>query len=207
MDNNEIKRLLKLSAYEDELYSNGYKLIAGIDEVGRGSLAGPLVAAAVILDRKQFILENLDDSKKIGKITRECLFGKIKKSCICWSAVKISPRIIDEININNANILAFKKAIKKLRKKPDIILSDFLEADLGIELIPITNGDKLSVSIAAASILAKVIRDKIMVNLGKYFPEYGFEYNKGYGTKKHLLSLQKYGPSNIHRLSYTGVLN
>ncbi len=207
MESKEIKRLLKLCAYEDELYSNGYRLIAGVDEVGRGSLAGPLVAAAVILDRKKFIIENLDDSKKIDGITRRELYKKIIKSCICWSVVEISPEVIDEVNVNNANILGFKKAVSKLKRKPDIILSDFLEVDLGIELIPVTNGDQISISIAAASIIAKVIRDKMMVNLGKYFPEYGFKCNKGYGTKRHLLALQKYGPSKIHRLSYTGVLS
>jgi ribonuclease HII len=207
MDFGEVKRLINLSVYEDQLYTSGYRYIAGLDEVGRGSLAGPLVAAAVILDRKRMFIQKINDSKKIDAATRKSLFKTIVKSCVCWSVAEVSPREIDDINIANANLLVFKKAVEGLKVKPDIILADFLDVDTGIELIPLIKGEDLSISIAAASIVAKVTRDRIMVELSKYYPEYGFCYNKGYATKKHLLYLQKYGPCEIHRLSYTGVLS
>ncbi|MGM0364963.1 MAG: ribonuclease HII [Actinomycetota bacterium] len=206
MDFKEVKRLQNICVYEDELYCSGYRYIAGLDEVGRGSLAGPLVAAAVILDRKKLI-EKIDDSKKMDATTRKRVYGKIVKSCISWSIAEVSAREIDDINIANANVLAFKKAVSKLGIKPEIVLADSLEADIGVETIPLVKGESLSVSIAAASIVAKVTRDNMMIGLGESYPEYGFGYNKGYATKKHLLSLQKYGPCDIHRLSYTGVLN
>jgi len=207
MDFGEIKRLLNLCVFEDYLYACGYRYVAGLDEVGRGSLAGPLVAAAVILDRKKLFIEKINDSKKMDAAARKKVFKSIINSCVCWSVAEVSPRKIDDININNANLLAFKKAVTGLGIKPDIILADFFKVDTGIEMIPLTGGEALSISIAAASIVAKVTRDNIMVGLGSYYPEYGFSYNKGYATKKHLLCLQKYGPCEIHRLSFTGVLS
>lgn len=203
----EVKRLISLSMYEDDLFLNGYRRIAGVDEVGRGSLAGPLVAAAVILDRKNLMIENLNDSKKLSKEKREYIFKKIMESCVCWSVAKVSPQKIDELSVGNANILAIEKAVKKLKIEPDVVLIDYISIDLNVETQPIINGDELSVSIAAASIVAKVIRDRIMIKLSKYYPEYGFECNKGYGTKDHLKSLRKYGPSVVHRVSFKGVLN
>jgi len=203
----EIERLKRLYVYEDNLILNGYKKIAGVDEVGRGPLAGPIVAAAVILDRKKILIENLNDSKKISGKNRELIFREILKSCITWSIAKIPPRVIDDISINKANILVIKEAIQKLKIKPDIVISDAIDIKMDIKVIPIINGDEKSASIAAASIIAKVIRDKIMMNLSRDYPEYSFEYNKGYGTKEHLKNLQKYGPSKMHRMSFRGVLN
>jgi len=202
----EIKRLINLCKYEDDLFLSGYRSIAGVDEVGRGSLAGPLMAAAVILDRENLMIEGLNDSKKVSIKKRECIYKKIINSCVSWSVAKVSSRKIDEISINNANILAVKKAANKLKVKPDAVLVDYICVDLDAEVLPIVNGDELSVSIAAASIIAKVTRDKIMVELSKYYPEYGFERNKGYGTKEHLEALRIYGPSAVHRLSFNGVV-
>src|SRR4030042_1486354 len=144
MELRETKRLLDLCRYENDLHIEGYEKIAGVDESGRGSLAGPLVAAAVILDKRKVMIEDI---------------------------------------------------------------ADFISTDLGARYLRIVNGDRLIVSIAAASIVAKVIRDQIMLKLSRYYPEYGFEHNKGYGTRKHLMSLQKYGPTAIHRVSFRGVLS
>ena len=207
MEFKEIKRLINLCRYEDELYIAGYEKVAGVDEVGRGSLAGPLVAAAVILDKKKMIIEDINDSKRLSEDKRKYIFKKVIKSCLCWSVVKIPPDEIDRISITKANAIAFQRAVSSLRIKPDIILSDFISTDLGIGYLPLVNGDRLSVSVAAASIIAKVIRDGIMIKLSRYYPEYGFEHNKGYGTRKHLKSLQKYGPTLIHRVSFRGVLS
>lgn len=206
----EVKRLINLSAYEDELYGCGFEKIAGVDEVGRGSLAGPIVAAAVIFERKNLFIEGLNDSKKIPGLTREKLFRKIISGCRCWSVAKVSSGVIDRISLGNANILVIKKAISRLRMKPDIVITDAIDLKLeklNIKVLPIINGDQLSASIAAASIIAKVIRDKLMIKLSRYYPEFGFHENKGYGTKKHILNLQKYGPCDVHRISFRNVLN
>jgi ribonuclease HII len=207
MELKEVRRLINLCRYEDDLYIAGYRRIAGVDEVGRGSLAGPLVAAAVILDRKKLIIENIDDSKKIAADRRIHIFKKIIKSCLCWSVARISPDEIDRLSMARANIIAFKRAVRGLKKKPDIILADFIGEDLGDKFLPIVKGDQISISIAAASIIAKVIRDQLMLKLSKLYPEYGFEHNKGYGTPQHLKALQKFGPTIIHRSSFRGVLS
>lgn len=207
MELKEVQRLMKLCRYEDDLYIAGYRAVAGVDEVGRGSLAGPLVAAAVIMDRKKMMIEDIDDSKKINEHRREHIFKKIIKSCLCWSVARISPDKIDKFTLSKANIIVLKKAVCGLKKKPDIVLSDFIGGDLGHRYLPMVKGDQLSISIAAASIIAKVVRDRIMLKLSKYYPEYGFEHNKGYGTPEHLKSLQKYGPTLIHRASFRGVLS
>ena len=214
MNFSEIKRIMSLCCYEDELYSIGYNNIAGVDEVGRGSLAGPMVAAAVILDRENIMLEGIDDSKKITARLRQKLFNKIIASCKCWSIAKISPAEIDRENITELNIKAFDLAIARLKIKPDIAISDFVNIDSSrlsllssTGFIPITGGDESSISIAAASILAKVTRDRLMKRFANSYPQYGFEKNKGYGTRKHLLSIKKHGPTNIHRTSFKGVIS
>ena len=216
MEFEEIKRILGLCCFEDDLSIMGYRLVAGIDEVGRGSLAGPLVAAAVILDRKKILFEGIDDSKKISEARRENLYDLITDNCICWAVSEVEPSEIDKHNLTKANIMAFERAIWKLKIRPDIILADHVNekgassggsGEYPAECLSIIRGDQQSVSIAAASIVAKVTRDRIMKNMAALFPEYGFENNKGYGTRRHLLSLQKYGPTNIHRVSFRGVLN
>lgn len=207
MEFKEIKRLVNLRRYEDDLYIAGYEKIAGVDEVGRGSLAGPLVAAAVILDKRKLIIEDINDSKKLTAEKRKYIFKRVIKSCLCWSVAKIPPDEIDRLSITRANAIAFKKAINSLKIKPDIILSDYISMNLGIKYLPIIKGDRVSISVAAASIIAKVVRDQIMFKFSRYYPEYEFEHNKGYGTVKHLKSLQKYGPTLIHRASFRGVLS
>lgn len=216
MEFEEIKRILGLCCFEDDLSIAGYRRVAGIDEVGRGSLAGPLVAAAVILDKKKFLFEGIDDSKKISEARREYLYDLITDNCICWAVSEVEPSEIDKYNLTRANIMAFERALWKLRIRPDIILADHVNVkrtssgssgEYPAECLSIIRGDQKSVSIAAASIVAKVTRDRIMKNMSSLFPEYGFEKNKGYGTRKHLLSLQEHGPTNIHRLSFKGVLN
>ena len=207
MELRETKRLLDLCRYENDLHIEGYEKIAGVDESGRGSLAGPLVAAAVILDKGKLMIEDIDDSKRLTESKRKSIFKKVIRSCLCWSVVKIPPERIDCLSITKANEIAFRKAVNSLKIKPDIILADFISTDLGARYLRIVNGDRLIVSIAAASIVAKVIRDQIMLKLSRYYPEYGFEHNKGYGTRKHLMSLQKYGPTAIHRVSFRGVLS
>ncbi len=190
----------------------GYDLIAGVDEVGKGSLAGPMVAAAVILDRKKLLIEKINDSKKLSPAEREQLFEKITDSCISWSIAEISPEDIDKYKVTVANIMVFDMAATGLKVKPDIIISDFINISSEIlasssktGFLPILKGDQRSISIAAASIIAKVTRDRMMKKIATSFPGYGFDHNMGYGTREHLSSIKKYGPTSVHRMSFRGV--
>ncbi|MCL5772373.1 MAG: ribonuclease HII [Actinobacteria bacterium] len=203
----ESNRLINLCEYEDNLYLQGYELIAGVDEAGRGALAGPIVAAAVILKRKNIFIEGIKDSKKINYKKRKDLFKIIIDSCICYSIAKVCSKKIDEISLGRANIFVFEKAIENLKFTPQVVITDALQINSKIPVLPIINGDELSISIAAASIIAKVTRDEIMEKFGEIYPNYGFIENKGYGTKNHFKSIEKYGPCPIHRLSFKGVLN
>ena len=192
----------KLIAFE-----NNFSLpIAGIDEVGRGPLAGPVIAAAVILDRKN-IPEGINDSKKIPKAKRILLAEKIKENSI-YAYGAASEIEIDEINILQASLLAMKRASDRLSVVPKTTLIDGnFKPDIKNYTISIIKGDSKSVSIAAASILAKVYRDEIMLKYSKQFPEYGFQTNSGYGTKEHLSALKNYGITPIHRKSFKPVHN
>ena len=192
----------KLIAFE-----NNFSLpIAGIDEVGRGPLAGPVIAAAVILDRKN-IPEGINDSKKIPKAKRILLAEKIKENSI-YAYGAASEIEIDEINILQASLLAMKRASDRLSVFPKTTLIDGnFKPDIKNNTISIIKGDSKSVSIAAASILAKVYRDEIMLKYSKQFPEYGFQTNSGYGTKEHLSALKNYGITPIHRKSFKPVHN
>ena len=192
----------KLIAFE-----NNFSLpIAGIDEVGRGPLAGPVIAAAVILDRKN-IPEGINDSKKITKAKRILLAEKIKENSI-YAYGAASEIEIDEINILQASLLAMKRASDRLSVVPRTTLIDGnFKPDIKNNTISIIKGDSKSVSIAAASILAKVYRDEIMLKYSKQFPEYGFQTNSGYGTKEHLSALKNYGITPIHRKSFKPVHN
>ncbi len=201
-----MQRLAALSVFEIEAYKHGYNLIAGIDEAGRGPLAGPVVASAVILP-KGICIPSIDDSKKLSAKKREQLFGVILKEAVGIGIGIVDEKIIDEINILQAAIMAMKIAVEKLSIMPGFILSDAVSlADLNIPQKAIVKGDSKSISIAAASIIAKVTRDRLMHEYHKKYPNYNFHSNKGYGTAEHLEMLRKHGPCEIHRRTFKGVV-
>ncbi len=188
--------------FENEAYSNGYTCICGIDEAGRGPLAGPVFAAAVVL-RKGQIIDGVNDSKKLSEKKREILFDKIKEEAWCYSIASVDEKTIDEINILNATFLAMQKAVEGLKINPDYAMVDGNKTpDLDITSEAVVKGDANSVSIAAASILAKVSRDRYMLEMAEKYPEYQFEKHKGYGTKLHYQMLDEFGPSEIHRQTF-----
>lgn len=190
--------------YETELYHQGYVSICGVDEAGRGPLAGPVCAAAVIFP-KGLVVEGIDDSKKLTEKKREKLFDIIKEKSTAYSIAWASVDEIEEMNILNATMLAMKRAIKDLKVKADFAMIDGNKTpNIQIPSAAIIKGDALSQSIGAASILAKVSRDRLMIDMANKYPEYGFEKHKGYGTKLHCDMLLKYGPCEIHRMSFLG---
>ena len=187
---------------ENSLYAEGYKAICGVDEAGRGPLAGPVCAAAVILP-KGLELPGLNDSKKLTDKKRRELFPIIKEQAIAYGIGLASHEEIDEINILQATYLAMERAIAQLVGKADFALIDGNRAkDFGLPVRTVVKGDSLSASIAAASILAKVTRDDLMLEMAEKYPEYGFEVHKGYGTKAHYEALRNHGHSPIHRMSF-----
>lgn len=190
--------------YEKELYKENVTLIAGVDEVGRGPLVGPVVAAAVILP-KNYQLEGLTDSKKLSEKKRDYFYDIIKRDAISIGIGEVSPKEIDEINIYEASRKAMIKAINNLNVKPKHILSDAMPLNLDIPTTPIIHGDLLSINISAASIIAKVTRDRLMYELDIKYPQYGFKKHKGYPTKMHLEALKKYGPLKNYRFTYKPV--
>ena len=194
-------RLEAMLRYEKELYVQGIKLIAGVDEVGRGPLAGPVVAAAVILPQNCKI-KGLNDSKKIPKKKHEDIFQAVKEKALAIGIGIMDNHVIDQVNIYEATKLAMKEAIAQLQLKPEHLLVDAMELDLPISQTSIVKGDANSLSIAAASIVAKVTRDKIMANYDQEFPGYDFSQNAGYGTAKHLEGIAKLGITPIHRTSF-----
>ena len=205
-----IKRTKELRRPEIELMDKGYSLIAGVDEVGRGPLAGPVVAAACIFDRDVDIV-GIDDSKKISEKKREQLFDEIKDKALAYGIGEASCEVIDEINILEATKLAMKKAIEeadkmlesKGRDRIQIVIFDAVKInDLKKEQMSVIKGDQTYFSVAAASILAKVTRDNLMKEYDKVYPEYGFASNKGYGTKAHYEGIKKAGITEIHRKSF-----
>lgn len=187
--------------YEKELYNDGYTLIAGVDEVGRGPLVGPVVAAAVILP-KNYKLEGLTDSKKLSEAKRNYFDEIIKRDAISYGIGVIDNNIIDEVNIYEATKLAMKQAISNLKIKPDYVLTDAMKLDIDIDFKPLIKGDLRSLSISAASVIAKVYRDNLMYLLDKKYPYYNFKNNKGYPTKDHIEAIKKYGIIKEHRISY-----
>lgn len=204
----ELNRILEMSKYEAELRKIGHKYIAGVDEAGRGPLAGPVVAAACILPEK-FLLKGLNDSKKVTPQKRKDLFSKlINNKNVIYSIGIVESPIIDEINILQATLQAMQKAVFALAIKPDILLVDGNQ--LPTTSIPskaLIKGDSISISIAAASIIAKETRDAIMEKLHEKWPQYGFKEHKGYGTEKHLEAIKKYGPCLDHRKSFMNLKN
>ena len=188
--------------YEKMYCSQGYKAVCGVDEAGRGPLAGPVCAAAVIFP-EGLVIDGIDDSKKLSEKKREKMFDIIKKEAIAYSVKWASVDEIESINILNAALLAMKRAIEGLEVPADFALIDGNKTpDISIPCISIVKGDALSQSIGAASILAKVSRDRLMLELAEKYPEYHFEKHKGYGTKLHCDALLKYGPCEIHRPSF-----
>ena len=192
-----------LYKYEKELYNKNIEYIGGVDEVGRGPLVGPVVAACVVLP-KDFVLEGLTDSKKLSEKKRDLFYEYINEHSLAWDVGIIGPEIIDEVNIYAATKLAMKEAINKVRKKINVehVLIDAMPLEIDIPTTSIIKGDAKSISIAAASVMAKVTRDRMMYELDKKYPEYGFGSHKGYPTKKHVEAIKKYGLIDGYRKSY-----
>lgn len=192
---------------ENALHNEGYKLVCGVDEAGRGPLCGPVFAAACILPNGLFI-EGLNDSKKLTEKKREKLYDIIKEEAIAYCIASASVEEIDELNILEADLLAMRRAIDGLGVKADFALIDGnIARDFQIPAKAIVKGDATSMNIAAASVLAKVARDRICIDLDREYPEYGIAKHKGYGTKDHMEALRKYGPSPIHRKKFIRFLD
>ena len=192
--------------FEQAKYQEGYTAVCGVDEAGRGPLCGPVVAAAVILPMG-LIIEGLDDSKKLSEKKREKLYTEIIENAIAYGIAEASPLEIDEINILNASQLAMRRAVERLKVKADFALIDGnCSRGFQIPTETVVKGDSKSYSIAAASILAKVTRDRGCIELDRLYPEYGIAKHKGYPTKDHMQAVRDFGPSEIHRKSFLGFL-
>lgn len=204
-DVREAKRLWALLRYERIAWSLGYSLAAGVDEAGRGPLAGPVVAGAVILPPRPFF-PGLNDSKQLSAARREALFDAIRNEAIAVGVGIVGERVIEEINILQATRRAMTDAVRDLKTPPDYLLIDAVRLpDVTIPQEPIIHGDALSLSIAAASVIAKVTRDRIMEDHHRRYPLYNFARHKGYGTAEHLERIRRHGPSPIHRRTFRGV--
>ena len=199
----------ELDTFENEYRAKGYKAIAGIDEAGRGPLAGPVVVACCILDPDKPVL-GLDDSKKLTEKKREALYPVIKENALAYAIVAIDAQTIDDINILEATKRAMRQCVAEISEKitPDVLLIDAVKLEgVSQEVVPIIKGDSKSNSIAAASILAKVTRDHMMVEYDKEYPGYGFAKHKGYGTKDHYAAIREQGMTPIHRRSFLKVIH
>lgn len=201
----ERERYAGMTEFEEKFYTEGAKYIAGVDEAGRGPLAGPLTIATVILPRDAFI-PGLNDSKKLTAKRRELLYDEILQVAVAASINIVSVSNIDKLNIYNATKFGMAECLEHLAVKPQVALIDAMQPKVAdMKIIPIIHGDALSVSIAAASVLAKVFRDRIMVRLDGLYPEYGFAGHKGYGSAKHMAAIREHGASIWHRRSYEPV--
>ena len=189
---------------ERELLSQGFKTIAGVDEVGRGPLAGPVVCAAVVMPLKEIeIIQGVDDSKKLSPKKRELLAKLIRERALAYTVYEVNEKIIDEINILQATRLGMKNALESLKIVPDTVITDGnMTLDISFPQRSIVHGDALSYSIGAASIVAKVFRDTLMEEFAKAYPAYGFERNKGYGTAEHIRAIKEHGICPIHRRTF-----
>ncbi len=198
----ETERVLALYEIENSYRSKGFTDIAGVDEAGRGPLAGPVYAAAVILPEST-VIKGIDDSKKLSEKRREELFDEITEKAVAYNIFSVDEKRIDEINILNATFEAMNGAVNGLNVKPDFVLIDGNRiAGMTLPHATVVKGDSKSISIAAASILAKVSRDRFISKIAEKYPEYGFEKHKGYGTKAHTDAILKYGPCEIHRKTF-----
>ncbi len=190
-------------AYERELHAQGKKYVCGVDEVGRGPLAGPVVCAAVIMSEDDFI-EGVDDSKKLSAKKREKLSELIRQKAVAYAICRVEPQIIDEINILQATRLCMKNAVESLSVRPDFVLTDGnMTLDISVPQRSIVKGDAQCYCIGAASIIAKVERDALMEEYAKIYPQYGFEKNVGYGTAAHIQAIKEFGLTPVHRRSFT----
>jgi ribonuclease HII len=204
-ENQRLKeKFVEMNVYEHKLRKSGYELIGGVDEVGRGPLAGPVAAAAVILP-SDFYLAGIDDSKKLTEKKRLEYDEIIRKEAIAFSISMIHAKEIDEINIYEATKKAMMSAIVSLEPKPDFLLIDAMKLEIPFPSESIIKGDAKSISIAAASIVAKVARDNLMKEISRDFPVYGFQHNMGYGTKEHIEAIQKHGITSYHRKSFAPI--
>jgi len=202
----EAERLRCLRSLEERVAQLGFSRVAGVDEAGRGSLAGPVVAAAVIPDPAQLV-PGIDDSKMLSPAARERLAPWIRRACLAWAVAAVPADLIDRINILEATRLAMRQALSRLAPAPDCVLTDAVAlSGLGVPSLALVKGDAISYAIACASILAKVERDRMLVELDAVYPEYGFATHKGYGAPAHLVVLAARGPSPVHRLSFAPVL-
>jgi ribonuclease HII len=202
----ELGRLRDLARLESHLHNRGFLLIGGVDEAGRGSLAGPVVAAAVVLP-PECVLPGLDDSKQVDAETRERLDREIRRCSLALGVGVVEARDIDAGDILRASLEAMRIAVMSLALEPDVLLVDAVRVPaVRVPQVPVVHGDALSASIAAASIVAKVHRDGLLEELGRRYPAYGFEGHKGYGTPEHWEALRRYGPCREHRLTYRGVV-
>ena len=203
MKEKELERLTEIKKLDQSVYDEGYEYVCGIDEAGRGPLAGPVVVAAVIMP-KDSMIEGVNDSKKVSEKKREKLYDLITEEAIAYGVGIVDEKEIDRINILNATKAGLTEAVKSLKQKPDVILVDALtNIDTeGIQYRSIIKGDAKSYNIAAASIIAKVTRDRIMREWDKIYPQYGFEKHKGYGTAAHITAIKENGLCPLHRLSF-----
>lgn len=198
------ERFEEMSVFEKSLRERGLRYYCGTDEVGRGTICGPVVASAVMLP-EEFYLPGLDDSKKLSEKKREVYFDYIKRNALSIGVGIASSTEIDEMNIYQASKVAMKRAVEDLDKQPEYLLVDAMEIPLPIKQESIIKGDSKSISIAAASIVAKVVRDRMMKDLGEEYPQYGFERHMGYGTSEHIAAIDKYGVIREHRQSFAPV--
>lgn len=198
----EAARQAAMREYENQKRKEGYRLIAGVDEAGRGPLAGPVFAASVILP-ENCVIDGINDSKKLSEKKREELYDIICEKAVCWNVASVDEKVIDEINILNATHLAMNNAVNGMSIKPDYVMIDGNSIkNMDLPHCTIVKGDAKSISIAAASVLAKVSRDRFITEIAKKYPEYGFEKHKGYGTALHNEAILKYGPCPVHRKTF-----
>jgi ribonuclease HII len=194
-----------LGRYERELRGQGFHLVAGVDEAGRGALAGPLVAGAVILP-EGFDLEGIDDSKKLTATQREVAYERIVREAVAWTVKRCMPTRIDRRGLHRSNVALLRRCVVSLPVEPDYVLSDgFPIRRLPVPNLSIKKGDAVTASVAAASIVAKVTRDRMMDRYHRRFPAYGFDHNRGYGTAEHREAIRRLGPTPIHRYSFKGL--
>jgi ribonuclease HII len=202
-----VRRLKEIDHYERQLRARGFTALAGVDEAGRGALAGPLVAAAVILP-DGFDLDGLEDSKLLTRRQRERAYARVTADAVAYAACKAMPTRIDRAGLHKTNMALLRRALRLLPVEPDFVITDgFPLKRLGIPCLGLRKGDVVTASVAAASVVAKVTRDRIMDRYHRRFPDYGFNTNRGYGTERHWEALWRLGPTPIHRRSFSHVLD